>query len=294
MRGMNQQDKFTEGLERHGSITKIVRLLSVPILNHIPARFLRLTMRKTSHDAATVTKNGGSTTALEAMYTRHHRHPFARGFFSGLADFFWHHAISQPKALRNRLKIVERVMTEALIQKQREGKPVSILNVAGGSSRAIIQVLARLKSEGILPVVQILNIDKDARAIELGKRISEECRVGSHFTLLQGNISELSALVGGSLFDLIEMVGLLDYFSDEKTIQILSLLRQHLATDGSIVVANVMPNEEIPFIHKTGWPAMYYRTPEQLSALLLAAGFVSKHDILIEPLHIHVVIRVRV
>ncbi len=291
---MNQSTDFTQDLETHGSFTKIFRLLSVPILNHIPSRFLRLAMRKTSHDAATVTKNGGSTTALEAMYTRHHRHPFARGFFSGLADFFWHNAISQPKALRNRLKIVERIVTEVLIQKQREGRSVNVLNVAGGSSRAIIQVLARLKSEGTLSAVQILNLDKDARAIELGKRIADECGVGSHFSWLQGNISELSVLVGEQLFDLIEMVGLLDYFSDEKTVQILSLLRAHLATGGSIIVANVMPNEEVPFIHKTGWPAMHYRTPEELSALLSATGFGNEHDILIEPLHIHVVIRVSV
>ncbi len=291
---MNQPTALTDDLETHGLFTKIFRLFSVPILNHIPARFLRLVMRKTSHDAGVVTKHGGSTTALEAMYTRHHHHPFARGFFSGLADFFWHHAISQPKALRNRLKIVERVITEALIQKQRDGKPVSILNVAGGSSRAIIQVLVHLKSRGTLPAVHILNLDKDARAIELGKRIAAECGVGSHFAWLQGNIRELSVLVGAQHFDFIEMVGLLDYFSDDKTIQILSLLREHLVAGGSIIIANVMPNEEIPFIHKTGWPAMYYRTPEQLSALLSAAGFRNTHDILVEPLRIHVVIRVRI
>ena len=41
------------------------------------------------------------------MYTRYDRRLFSRGILQGLADLFWHHCISQPKAIRNRLKLVE-------------------------------------------------------------------------------------------------------------------------------------------------------------------------------------------
>jgi len=56
-----------------------------------------------------------------------------------------------------------------------------------------------------------------------------------------------------------------------------------------IIVANVIPNREVPFVHKTGWPQMIYRTPEELQQLLTSAEFTKGINLLIEPLGIHCV-----
>lgn len=282
--------KSLSHFERHNFFTKLLRIVTVPFLNHIPSILLRHMMKATSHDAATVVERGGSTHALEAMYTRYHHRPFARGFISGLSDFFWHHAISQPKALRNRLAIVEQLVTEKLRNNNQEKTYMRILNVAGGSSRAIIQTLAVLKKEKLLPSVQIFTVDYDERAIALGKRIASEFGVGSHFIWIHGKAQEIPILLKDESFDLIEIVGLLDYFSDEKVLGLLLQLHSHLIQDGEIIVANVMPNDEMSFIQKTGWPKMYYRTADEFNRLIRESGFLIR-DTIIEPLKIHAVVK---
>lgn len=287
--------KLFKSLETHGLAIKAVRFFSVPLLNNVPERWLRFAMSRTSHDAATVVAHGGSTTALEAMYTRHHRRPFSRGFFQGIVDYFWHHVISQPKALRNRLKIVESLLEEEIAMRASLhdvlAGPISILNVAGGSSRAVIQVLSKLKeTRG----VAVTSIDKDERAIALGKRLAVSAGVAGHFRWIQGNVRDLEQFISSERFNIIEVVGLLDYFTGERFIAFLEILRRHLADAGTLILANVIPNDEIPFVRKTGWPEMFYRRPEEVRDLIAEAGFGGDSDIIVEPLGIHAVIRVRV
>lgn len=278
--------------ECHGMFTKFIRFFSVPLLNWVPSKIIRKIMKRSSQDAGTVVEKGGSTHALEVMYTRYHHRPFSQGFFKGLADFFWHHAISQPKALRNRLKIVEYFIKDAISRRIKDGRNVEILNVAGGSSRAIIHVLTDYKQNKQNLLVKITSIDKDANAIELGKEISEEYGVGESFIWINGQIRDLSRYVYEKRFDVIEVVGLLDYLSDEKVERLLILLREHLRQDGELIVANIMPNNEAPFIARTGWPAMQYRTYSELAEIILRTGFNKPYDIIAEPLKIHAVIRV--
>jgi len=61
----------------------------------------------TSKDGKTVVKTGGSVRALGVMCTRYEHKLFSRGILQGMAELFWHHFLFQPKAIRNRLKIVE-------------------------------------------------------------------------------------------------------------------------------------------------------------------------------------------
>src|SRR3989338_2850544 len=130
---MNTLQIRFKGLENHNLFIKFLRLFTVPLLNHLPAGLIQFTMKKSSHDASVVVDKGGSTHALEAMYTRYHHGFFSRGFFQGIADFFWHHVISQPKALRNRLTIVKSLLTEELRSiivtkgKTRSSEPISVI-----------------------------------------------------------------------------------------------------------------------------------------------------------------------
>lgn len=125
-------------LETHGVLTASVRVVTVPVLNALPGPVIKKMMQRTSCDASTVVAKGGSTHALEAMYTRYERRLFLRGLLQGVADAFWHHVVSQPKALRNRLRIVRQLVEAETIaaihkrERQNCSQPVRILSVAGG------------------------------------------------------------------------------------------------------------------------------------------------------------------
>jgi SAM-dependent methyltransferase len=249
-------------------------------------------MTRTSQDAAAVVAKGGSTHALEAMYTRYHRRLFSRGPVNGLADLFWHHAVSQPKALRNRLRIVRKLVKAETIAglqaRQRKGawEPLQVLSIAGGSSRSIIQTIVDLRIDGWELAVEVVILDKDRSALDVGACVAREAGVSSHFRWLCGSAQNLGTLLPEARFDIIEVVGLVDYFSDARIIRLLKDART-VMTDGAVLIAaNVMPNSEMPFVHKTGWPRMVYRTPSVFRRLFDACGF-AETEFVVEPLKVH-------
>ncbi len=287
------QTKF-KGLESHNLFIKFLRLFTLPLLNHLPASFIQFTMKKSSHDASVVVAKGGSTHALEAMYTRYHRSFFSRGFSQGIADFFWHQMISQPKALRNRLTVVRGLLTEELRRiidvkgKGKDTEPISILSIAGGSSRSLIDSIVNLRNEGLDPKVIVTTLDKDESALAVGAKIASAAQVGECFRWVHGEASDLVSLFARQTFDIVEIVGLLDYLSVDRMKNLLERSKRVMNPSGLLIIANVAPNSEIPFVNKTGWPAMYYRTPEELASILRKSGFsLSDNDIIVEPLGVH-------
>lgn len=284
----------SKNLEKHSIISRAIRLFSVPLLNNLPDSLLQKMMRKTSNDAAAVVNYGGSAHALEGMYTRHYRSLFSRGILQGFADLFWHHCISQPKALRNRLKIVEKNLEEEILRviDHKSQKMISTLNVGGGSSRAIIHSIDRLYKRGIKHKIEVINIDKSQKAIALGKEIAKNFNLQNVFKWINDDARNIKKHITDSTIDIAEMVGLLDYFSDEKGIEVVKQIHAALEDNGLLIIANVYPNSEVPFIHKTGWPKMYYRTPKNLSNLLKKSGF-RKSTIIFEPLKCHIIATAR-
>lgn len=279
-----------KNLEIHGVLTKAARIFTVPLLNTLPALFIQRVMRASSHDAATVVAKGGSTHALEAMYTRYHRGLFSRGFFQGIADLFWHHLVSQPKALRNRLRIVQSLLEKEI---RLRAEPVFILSIAGGSARSLINALAKLRAEHFPYTVRVIILDKDETALEVGKRVAVSAGVSDCFKWVRGNAGDIASLVPDMRFDIVEIVGLLDYFDAEQTMRLLRTLRLIMKTNSALLVANVTPNNEQPFVHKTGWPPMHYRTASDFTHLIEKAEFVAR-DTITEPLGVHIIVRASV
>lgn len=128
-------------LERHNLFVKFIRIFSVPILNGLPAIFLRRFMKNSSHDAEIVLDNVGSAWALEIMYGRYRRNLFSRGITQGIADLFWHHFVSQSKSVRNRLKIVENSLEKEILRiiEQKGEKKISILTIGGGQPEELLR-----------------------------------------------------------------------------------------------------------------------------------------------------------
>ena len=293
---MNITTADDRDLETHGIIVKILRIFSVPIMNKISPNFLQKMMRATSHDARTVVNNTGSTTALEAMYSRHQRSLFSRGILQGMADLFWHHCISQPKALRNRLKLVERNLESEVFKIFKEKRdietPITILSVGGGSARALIHSLHRLIKSGHGLKLKIISIDSDVRAIEFGKKLSTKYNLRDIFEWINDDARNIDSLIATESIDIVEMVGLLDYFSEQDGAQLIKKIFNVLKIGGLFIVANVHPNEEIPFVNHLGWPEMHYRYPSDLINVLKAGNFLKIPQIIFEPLKVHIIAKV--
>jgi len=283
-----------KNLEKHNLIEKFVRIFSVPLLNSLPASVVQKIMVVSSRDAATAVKKGGSTHALEAMYSRRNRSLFSRGFLQGFADLFWHHYVSQPRAVRNRLRIVEESLEEEILRLADSQKNITILTIGGGSGRGIIQSLDRFQKKNLNCKIKVINIDKHQKAIDLSKEIARKFNLYKNFEWIKDDARNVKFLVSNNSIDIVEMVGLLDYFSDEKGIEVIGQIYNALKQKGLFIVGNIYPNVEMPFVRKVGWPEMYYRMPNKLSKVLAKAGFsTNKGKIILEPLKSHIVALIR-
>jgi len=284
-----------KNLEKHGFFAKLIRLFSVPLLNRLPSFLVKKVMKKTSDDAAVVIDNTGTTHALEIMYTRHNRNLFARGFCYGLGNLFWHYLISQSKAARNRLKIVEEMLEKEILSLcKNKKKNITILSIGGGSCRAVIETIARISGKFPDCNIKAINIDKSKRAIELGKKIAEENNVSGKLKWINSTASKLDLFVASEAIDIIEMVGLLDYFPHEKAVNIFKKVKKCLKNSGLFITGNVYPNREMSFISKINWPDMYYRNEKDIKKILSESGFqAEKGEIILEPLRSHIVIKIK-
>jgi chemotaxis methyl-accepting protein methylase len=196
--------------------------------------------------------------------------------------------IDNSKGVRNRLKFVIRELKNHLQKISKKDREINIISIASGSSRAIIEAVKEgyyLKDAKI----SITFLDKNPEAIEYSKRLSKEI---NHLNI---NLEWINDTVGNYFksnpvkkFDVVEMVGLLDYFDDKKVLETFNSIYNILQEGGILITANVCHNKEEVFITKILDWEMVYRYPGELANLAEKAGFrYNNIRAFYEPLKVH-------
>lgn len=287
--GIFVDDDRDNGYEFSGFVRKACNFILTAILNSLPAGFQ--TYIKRSHKSAEeVIEHATTHRALEVLY-QHGRTHASRTFFQKLAHRVWFGILNNSIAIRNRLKLTKKELKSALgLLEKGESDSINILSIASGSARAIIEVLQSLDTP--LKTITARFLDKNPEAIKYSQRLAGD--------LTQKYKLEWITDTAGNFYkhysasdrpDIIEMVGLLDYFDQTKCITLLAFVYEYLRAGGTFITANIIHNREQKFISKiVGWP-MVYRSPGDLIDLALAAGFdPQKTKVVCEPLKIHAVL----
>jgi len=94
----------------------------------------------------------------------------------------------------------------------------------------------------------VINLDKSLKAIELGKELAKEFRLYDNFKWVNDLAQNIKLYVADNSADIVEMVGLLDYFRDEKSVETFGKIYDILKEGGLFMVGNIVPNKEQPFI----------------------------------------------
>lgn len=285
--------------EKHAIFTKVIRaLFLLPFLNNIPDQFLKFILQKTTKDSGPVLSKPGTTHAIEVLYTFPQRkiEVFRNGILHGIFTYFWHIYLSQPKAIRNRLKLVEKLITNEIENILNHKNEIKILSIGGGSCRGVIQAINYLAIKNKLKERRILifNLDKHPEVFELSKKLINENNLTNlvSFTGIIGSAKKIEELGINNSFDIIEIVGLLDYFSDEECIKLLSFCYKNLLNkNGLLIWGNIRPNSEMKFLKKINWPHMYYRNLGNLIKIIHSSDIpISNTKIYEEPLKVHWII----
>ena len=123
--------------EINSIIKRVINLFLIPILNILPANFNRI-IKKTNKEAEEVIRTASSHHAIEILYNYYPyriKNPIQRLFY-----YIWFN-LNNPKAVRNRLKLVTREVRNAIKRLDRKNSNIHILSIASGSARAIVDAL---------------------------------------------------------------------------------------------------------------------------------------------------------
>ena len=207
--------------------------------------------------------------------------------FGAQCDDFWV-GMMNAQAVRNRLRIVTRLIGDLLTEMSQYELPVRVASLACGSAPAVLSGIVQTAEE--IPVSVYLS-DYDPTAVEYIKETAEILGISDSVCAETRDISH--AVVKKLRLqkpNIVEMVGYLDYLDDERAIRLFKLILEAMVSNGVFVTANIMENVERRFLHTViNWPKMVYRTPEQVANLMIEAGF-DDVRLQVEPHHIHVVV----
>lgn len=284
-----RKDKHLK-FEYNNIFKKLFNIILIPTLNILPIKSRRM-ITKTNDAVGEIVKNATNHKALEILYSNGKgSSKGVKNIYKKIAHVVWFNT-NNSKAVRNRLKIVKEELEKTLLEK--DGKDINFLSIAAGSARAIIEVVDKIKPTS---KINFTFLDKNPEAAEHSKLFiskSEYLNNNNNFTFNWINDTVNNFLEHhDQKFTIVEMVGLMDYFNDEKALNVFKNIYNILEEGGVFITANINHNSEKRFVTKAiGWP-MVYRRAEELGILVHKAGFDhEKMDIYYEPHKIHSIIK---
>ena len=277
------------GYEKSSFLRFFLRHPVVFILNRIPPG-LRNLIKKTNSSAKKVIEKATTHDAIETLY-KFGEPEKATTFLQKFFHYIWF-TTDNPKAVRNRLRLVTRELKTAIKNHLSEGKDIKILSIAAGSARAIFDAISldELKDQ---KTIQVTFLDKNPKANEYSQHLAKERNYSENYKFrwivdTAGNFPEY--LNGENKPNIVEIVGLLDYFDNNAIGKLTRLVYNNLEPGGVFITSNIVDNKERKFITDVvGWK-MIYKKPQDFFEIAKEAGFKPENmRILYEPFKIHFV-----
>ncbi len=271
-----------QNYEVNNFLRKAINLFLIPILNRLPRRLFVGSGKR----AKTVHEHAATHRALEVIYSFDHKLRFDKGILDGFMAYFWLKT-NNAKALRNRLRLVKKELEKTINSLNK--KEIRILNLACGSNRAIIEIVGRHKDNFDF---EVFAVDKNELALEDARKLANLFDIHHLFNCHQDTVSKFLERNHNAKFDIIEMVGFLDYLNDEKAINLFNQIYSNLTKKGVFISGNIKDNPEKKFvIEVVGWPNLIFRNESDLINLLMNSKFKSSEiKIVYEPQNIHGVV----
>jgi len=200
----------------------------------------------------------GDFKMIDMIYTNHlSGHPVNRSW----DVYFQSH--EAPRAVRNR----KRYFVQAIRKAIEPGKKVSLLNLASGPGRDLLELYQTLPDPSQLITTCI---ELDENAISYSKALTTP--FANNISYQQANVLRFST---PAKYDFIWSAGLFDYFDDKTFIWLLKRFFQWINPGSLIIIGNFNAdhNPSRGYMEIFGEWFLHHRTEEQLMALAIQAGF---------------------
>lgn len=253
---------------------KVYKTLGMPAprINSFFFDGLGLASRKVKEYAA-------SWRAMDIIYN--HTFPVKITVRGIVDEFYWHGLNCQ--GLRNRYKLVKQELRKALAKFDNK-KEIRLASLACGAGQAIIEIVAEYKKKNV--IIRAILMDIDQAALDSARELAIKYGINDQIEVRKTNLSEEESILKDFKPQIIEMLGFLDYNTQEEAIRFVKKLYESLDEGGILITCNINYNIEQYFIKWViNWP-MVYRKPKELLDIAKKAGFKDYH-VIYEPLKIH-------
>jgi 1-acyl-sn-glycerol-3-phosphate acyltransferase len=274
----------------------LLRLLHFCLIFVLNSKIFSFLIKKLTKEGKIVSQNPGSALSMEVVYTLNNKNIFSLKSFNDFAVFIFDRVLFQTKALRNRLNIVKKLLKESLLEMQSK-EEIKILSLGGGSLRSILSAIAEINNPKLVNKIEIVSVDTDLSSVELVEKVKKEVGL-ENIKIKILNIDSLDFLKniekhGQQKFDLVEVIGLIDYLKEDIVINKLNLIYNIMKNKSFIIFSNIAPNNEAKFLENINWPHLYYRNVVDLVYILKKTTFKKASKIIEEPLSIHNIVYIK-
>lgn len=269
-------------------IKKSFHYFWVAILRILPIRLLTKIYNTSSKDAKSVSENATSYKALEVLYNYDIKHIFRNGIMDGIFTYIWHHLYSV-RATRNRLKIVKMLLRNRISEIRMNQSKITILSLGSGSARADLEVMSEFDKDNL----HFIAVDRNQSALDYSNSLAQEMNI-KNIKLVNDKVTKIEQFIGEykNNIDIVEIVGLLDYFTNEKAIELLKKVANVISENCMVIICNIKKNFEEPFTTQVvRWP-MIYKEEKDLFEIIDKSGFdLNNSEMITDPLNIHMLIK---
>ena len=233
-------------------------ILINPLANYLPASITRSILRFTKSElAASNWKDPGGWRSMVISYENNPRK---------LSDRVLVNSGTMPMALRNRRLLASNILTRMIDQCPTE--PVRVLCLGAGPGHIIIDAMTAAKKK-----VQATLVDLSSDAFDYGRQLAQRSGLAECVRFVQGDVRNVQSLLGEQRVDLVKMLGICEYLTDQQIVDIIKAVSA-LMPPGSTLVANSLSRRHGTdrFFRQVFGLHMTYRNRAELEALFSRGG----------------------
>jgi len=254
--------EWTEDLvfERPGAIRRAIKKgLVNPFANYAPSSFQKLALRLLRSElAAENWKDPGGWRSMVLSYNSE-RKRFIDWLLCTLGTI--------PTALRNRRTLSARLLAR-LIDESGSPRP-HVLCLGAGPGHIITDALLQSRRHEARATL----VDLSADAFDYGRRLADAKGTADRVQFVQGDVRDVAGMLDQPP-DVVKMLGICEYLSDEQVASIATTVGRHMARGATMVFNSLSRAHGTDrFFRRVFGLRMIHRTPGQLQALMQPAGF---------------------
>jgi len=154
-----------------------------------------------------------------------------------------------------------------IINRKKNNNIIEILSIASGSAQPLFEAIDSFSDE-IQKKIKVTLLDLDRTAIKYSRDLHKMMGLKCYLENICESAHVLEKFFVGKKFDIIEMIGFMDYRPKNNAIRLVKKVIFLLKNHGVFITCNIMPNDEKIFLDWVLlWPMIYRREADFLYIL---------------------------